>query len=91
MSNNLSFEEAYKRLEEILEILNNSQITLEESLKVYEEADTLINLCSSKLTLAEQKVQVLIKNRNQEVQVQDNQPCLEDFQISKQQHLNRTL
>jgi len=87
MDKELSFELAYKRLEEILDLLNNSQISLEDSLKIYEEADLLIRLCSDKLTHAEQKVQVLVKNRNQDSS--SPQPILEDFNTSRQQHLNR--
>jgi exodeoxyribonuclease VII small subunit len=87
MDKELSFELAYKRLEEILDLLNNSQISLEDSLKIYEEADVLIRLCSDKLTHAEQKVQVLVKNRNQDPS--SPQPILEDFTTSRQQHLNR--
>lgn|GEM_PF-238762 len=92
MDNSLSFEASYKRLEEILEKLNSTHISLEDSLKLYEEADKLISTCNDKLLSAEQKVQVLIKNRNQEIQVQENnEVALEDFQISKTQHLNRSL
>ncbi len=91
MNNALSFEQAYKRLEEILDLLNNSQISLEDSLKVYEEADKLILLCSEKLNHAEQKVQVLVKNRQQDSSASTVQPILEDFNTSRQQHLNRNL
>lgn len=89
MDNALSFEQAYKRLEEILDLLNNSQISLEDSLKVYEEADKLIQLCCEKLNHAEQKVQVLVKNRNQDNNNPSSQLTLEDFNTSRQQHLNR--
>jgi exodeoxyribonuclease VII small subunit len=89
MDNALSFEQAYKRLEEILDLLNNSQISLEDSLKVYEEADKLIQQCSEKLNHAEQKVQVLVKNRQQETTTFASSPVLEDFTTSRQQHLNR--
>ena len=59
----LSFEEAYGRLEEILNQMNHSEIALEESLKLFEEADQLIRNCNEKLKGAEQKVETLIKNR----------------------------
>ena len=35
----MTFETAYARLEEILEKMNSGKITLEDSLKLYEEAD----------------------------------------------------
>lgn len=92
MNNALSFEKAYKRLEEILEKLNSEQISLEDSLKIYEEADSLIAVCQDKLSNAEQKVQTLVKARNNELVLQENnEPALEDFKPSKEQYLNRTL
>jgi len=58
-----SFEAAYERLEKILNELNSGETPLEASLKLYEEANKLIALCSSKLNSAEQKIETLIKNR----------------------------
>jgi exodeoxyribonuclease VII small subunit len=93
MSQNFSFEQAYKRLEEILEKLSNEQISLEEALKIYEEADQLIRLCNEKLSNAEQKVQTLVKGRNQELVLQEGtqKPVVEEFSASKQQYLNRNI
>lgn len=69
----LSFEKAFSRLEQIQELLNSSQASLEESLTLYEEADALIRLCSKKLTDAERKIEVLIKNRSNEIQLGSDQ------------------
>ena len=63
MEQELSFEASFKRLEEILEKLNSSTVSLDESLKLYEEADKLISVSGKKLTEAERKIEVLIKNR----------------------------
>ena len=60
----LSFEAAFARLEEILERLNAGTITLDDSLKLYEEADQLIAICSKRLNDAERKIEILVKNRN---------------------------
>ncbi|NGX50208.1 MAG: Exodeoxyribonuclease 7 small subunit [Chlamydiae bacterium] len=62
-----SFEEAYVRLETILNELNGGETPLEKSLELYEEADSLIALCSTKLNRAEHKIQTLIKNRSGEL------------------------
>jgi len=86
MDDTLSFDKAYQRLEEILEIFNSEQLPLEQALKIYEEADRLIGLCSEKLSTAEQKVQMLIKNRTP-----SDQPILEDFNPSQEQYLKRNL
>jgi exodeoxyribonuclease VII small subunit len=61
--NTLTFEEAYSRLEEILEKMNSGKQSLEDSLSLYEEADSLISFCNKRLFQAEQKIETLIKNR----------------------------
>jgi exodeoxyribonuclease VII small subunit len=63
----LSFEAAYARLEEILEKMNSGKVSLEDSLKLYEEADSLITWCSKRLAEAEKKIEVLVKNRDAEL------------------------
>ncbi len=65
--NTLTFEAAYSRLEEILEKMNSGKVALEDSLKLYEEADKLIIWCSKRLTEAEKKIEVLTKNRDAEL------------------------
>ena len=75
-----SFEDAYSRLETILEEMNSGELSLEKSLKLYEEADRLIAHCSQKLSHAEQKIQTLIKNREGQVVLSDAaEPKLEAF------------
>lgn len=71
---NFSFEKAYKRLEEILERLNSGDSPLEESLKLFEEADKLIRVAGRRLSDAEQKIQILIKNRQGESELQEFTP-----------------
>lgn len=76
----LSFEEAFSRLEEILEKMNASSVSLDESLKLYEEADRLIAACNKRLTEAERKIEILIKNRNGELVLNpDQKPEKQDF------------
>jgi exodeoxyribonuclease VII small subunit len=76
----LSFEKAFERLEHILEILNSKHPSLEESLKLYEEADKLIAFCSKKLTQAEKKIEVLMKNREGMVQMgPDHKPLMQEL------------
>ena len=55
------FEKAMERLETIVEDLESGELSLEESLKIFEEGMNLVNFCSNKLEEAEQKVTVLIK------------------------------
>lgn len=78
----LSFEASFARLEEILEKMNSGSISLDESLKLYEEADHLIQNCQKKLGSAERKIEMLVKNRNGEVMVdEDQKPLTQDFNL----------
>ncbi|NGX58366.1 MAG: Exodeoxyribonuclease 7 small subunit [Chlamydiae bacterium] len=61
--NEMGFEEAVKRLEKILEKMNSGNISLDDSLKMFEEANALITSCNKRLASAEQKVEKLIKSR----------------------------
>ena len=80
MSETFSFEQAYRRLEIILEKMNSGKLSLDESLKLYEEADSLITACSTRLSQAEQKIEKLVKNREGSLIVnQENTPQTESF------------
>jgi len=56
-----TFESAMNRLEEIVENLENSELSLEESLKVFEEGMELSKFCAGKLADAENKLKILVK------------------------------
>lgn len=74
------FEEAFHRLEEILEKMNSGALSLEESLKLYEEADQLIIMCTKRLNDAERKIETLIKNRNGDLSLgSDHKPLTQNF------------
>lgn len=78
-----SFEEAFTRLEMILEKMNGTTISLDESLKLYEEADKLIHKCNKKLVDAERKIEMLIKNRAGELATgADQRPLTQEFNLS---------
>ncbi len=55
-----SFEEAMKRLEEIIHKLEEGELPLEKSLKMFEEGINLSKMLTQKLAKAEAKVQKLI-------------------------------
>ncbi|MBS0604061.1 MAG: exodeoxyribonuclease VII small subunit [Verrucomicrobia bacterium] len=87
----LSFEAAYARLEEILEKMNSGKVSLEDSLKLYEEADRLINWCSRRLTEAEKKIEVLVKSRDGQIQLDEQgSPLTQPFSPAGSAPLNRT-
>ncbi len=58
-----SFEKAMKRLEEIVHRLEEGELSLEESLKMFEEGVNLSTFLTQKLAKAEAKVQRLIKTQ----------------------------
>lgn len=62
-----NYETAVQQLEEILDKMNGT-IALEESVVLYERADYLLQVCAKKLSEAENKIEMLVKNRSGEVQ-----------------------
>ena len=55
------FEEALKKLEQIVEELEGGELSLEESLKQYEEGVHLSKLCARRLEEAKKKLELLVK------------------------------
>ncbi len=56
------FEDALSRLEEIVHKMEEGDLSLDESLKVFEEGIKLVRLCSKKLDEAERRIDILMKN-----------------------------
>lgn len=66
MSNKeLSFEDAVKKLEEIVAKLEAEDVPLEKAINFYQEGMTLSKLCDDKLQEAQEKVTKIL-NDNQE-------------------------
>lgn len=59
----VKFEDALERLEKIVSQLEAGELALDESLKIFEEGIKLSRLCSGKLEEAEKKIEVLMKNK----------------------------
>lgn len=59
MENDMSFEEALARLEDIVSSLEAGQLSLDESLKKFEEGIRLSRLCNHKLQTAQLRVEKL--------------------------------
>lgn len=62
MENNITFEQAMLKLEKIVRELEGGEVSLEESIKLFEEGVRLSAVCSSLLKEAKQKVDILIEN-----------------------------
>ncbi len=83
LPNPLSFEEAFSRLETILEKINTGTLSLDESLLLYEEADRLIQQCNERLVQAEHKIEMLTKNRESNLMLSEKgAPLTEAFASS---------
>ncbi len=61
MEKNMSFEQSIARLSEIVTKLEKGEAPLAESLELFEEGTSLINVCTRMLDEAEQKVVKLRK------------------------------
>lgn len=57
----MTYEKAIERLEEIVRILEKNEVSLDESMKLFEEGTKLTSLCAEKLKNAEQKITELVK------------------------------
>lgn len=62
-----SFEAALKQLEDVVQRLEKGELSLEESLKLYEEGIQLSRLCHGKLEEAEGKIEMLLKDAKGDV------------------------
>lgn len=75
--NELKFEQALARLEEIVRALDSGAAPLDESLALFEEGVRLVKLCSEKLDGAEQKVKILVRGEDGNMTEQNFAPMKE--------------
>ncbi len=64
-----SFEERLTALEGVVERLERGELTLDESVRLFEEGVHLSNACKLELEKAEGRIQVLVETQNGGVQV----------------------
>ena len=70
---NLSFEQSITELETIVNSLEQGDLSLEDSMSLFERGLNLSHTSQDKLNQAEQKIQILMnKNGEQELQDFDN-------------------
>ena len=67
MQNNKNFEDMMKDLEQIAKDLESGELSLDESVKKFEEGMQISKSCSKILEDAEKKITILIKESNGEV------------------------
>jgi exodeoxyribonuclease VII small subunit len=57
----LTFEQALKRLEEIVEALETEDLDLDKSLQFFEEGVSLSRHCNQQLQAAEKRIDILLR------------------------------
>ena len=60
----VTFEAAMKQLEQIVQELESGNLSLEDSIKKFEEGIKLSKFCSSKLDETEKKITLLLKDQD---------------------------
>ncbi len=70
----IKFEKAMERLEEIVKLMESGNTGLEDGLKLFEEGMELVRFCEKKLNEAERKVTILIQGEAGQVK---EEPFLE--------------
>ena len=60
----ITFEDAYKQLSEVIDQLESGQLSLDESMTLYERGRSLIALCDKLLNTAELRISQLSKDHD---------------------------
>lgn len=77
-----SFEDALKRLEEIVQRMESGDLALEDSLGLFEEGVRLTRVCSQRLDEAEKKIELLTRDEKGGVKAEPADPDLFEQKIS---------
>lgn len=66
----IKFENALKKLEDIVRDLESGDIALDEALKKYEEGVNLAAICQKKIDTARKKVEILVKSKDGKIRLE---------------------
>ncbi|HDS17269.1 MAG TPA: exodeoxyribonuclease VII small subunit [Proteobacteria bacterium] len=66
-----SFEESMKKLEEVVGRLEGDEVSLEDSLKLFEQGVKLMRFCHLRLNEVEEKVRILVVDENAAGRLED--------------------
>ncbi len=72
------FEEAVEELERVVEQLESGELSLEDSLAVFENGVRLVKLCNQKLTEVERKIELLVKDKDGKLLLKPSEDLGED-------------
>ncbi len=62
MEEQLNFEDSMQQLEQIVQKMEEGEITLEESIKSFSEASKLVAFCEEKLAEFEKKIEIAVND-----------------------------
>ncbi|HPM42863.1 MAG TPA: exodeoxyribonuclease VII small subunit [Candidatus Omnitrophota bacterium] len=81
----MKFEEAIKKLEKIVQELEDGDLPLDESLERYEEGIRLSKVCAKKLETAKKKVEILLKSEDGTFELEpfEDKKVQEDSQVKE--------
>jgi exodeoxyribonuclease VII small subunit len=65
----LKFEEAIADLEQVVELLESGDLSLEDSLATFERGVGLVRFCNQKLSEVEKRVELLVKDKEGQLQL----------------------
>ncbi|MFH1189691.1 MAG: exodeoxyribonuclease VII small subunit [Candidatus Omnitrophota bacterium] len=71
MASEMKFEEALKKLEKIVQELEDGDLPLDEACEKYEEGIRLSKACAKKLEQARKRVEILLKNEDGSVELRE--------------------
>jgi exodeoxyribonuclease VII small subunit len=69
----MTFEHSLKQLEEIVEMLESGDVALDATLKKFEDGMKLVRFCHEKLNEAEKKLKILVKDKNGNLSISDEE------------------
>jgi len=74
----LSFEEAFSRLEDAVLKLENGGLTIDDMVDRFSEGMSLIKICYQKLDVAQAKVSVLLREAEEVARVDVDEDAIDD-------------
>jgi len=69
-----NFEEAMKRLDEIVELMESPEMPLEDLIARYEEGMKLVKICQERLAAAEKRIEIITRDSGGKPIVKEFEP-----------------
>ncbi len=85
MAAEIKFEDALKKLEKIVQDLEDGDLPLDEALEKYEEGISLSKTCAKKLETAKKKVEILLKSEDGSVELKEFDESAAEEEVKPQE------